>query len=75
MDIKYPTRCQIIDVSDAAFRLHGWKMRTPDESKPHIGKQGTAHLENEYSVRIRLDDGSELMGSECWWVPMETPKA
>lgn len=70
MLITYPTRCQIIDVSDVAFRFHGWKMATPDASKPHIGKQGTAHEDSKNGVRIKLDDGSELYGYECWWVPL-----
>lgn len=71
MKVTYPTRCRIVDVTGMAFKAHGWMMRTPEASVPHLGEQGTACQENEYSVRIRLDNGAELMGSECWWVPMD----
>jgi hypothetical protein len=45
-------------------------MRTPDKSKPHIGKQGLAYEIDGLNVRITLDDGTVLMGYECWWKPL-----
>ncbi|KKM20802.1 hypothetical protein LCGC14_1641800 [marine sediment metagenome] len=64
----YPTRCRIIDVDGGIW--HGIGMRTPDESRPHIGKEGTATLDGQGGVRVTLDDGSVLMGEECWWEPI-----
>lgn len=63
---KYPVRCKIVDVEgkDVGFGFMG---RTPEESKPHIGKEGTAVLENKFFVKITLDDGAVIFGSQCWW--------
>ena len=69
MGIRYPTRCKIIDVTgmEVAPGLEG---RTPEVSKPHLGKCGLAEWV-EGHVRITLDDGSVLWGYECWWTPIE----
>ena len=68
MHINYPIRCEILDVTGQEV-FPGFEGRTPDESKPHIGKQGLAE-EVEDNVRITLDDGSVLWGYECWWKPL-----
>ncbi len=65
--ISYPTRCRIVDADGGEW--HGIPMRTPDESRPHIGKEGVASLDGEH-VRVTLDDGTVLMGEECWWEPV-----
>ena len=65
--IKYPTRCEIIDVTGIEV-LPGREGRTPDESKPHIGKEGLAERVGD-DVRITLDDGCIIYGHECWWEP------
>lgn len=65
MRIKYPVRCQIIDIFDAV--IGGLQCRTPKESKPHIGKYGLAE-EVDDRVRIILDDGNIIYGNECWWM-------
>ena len=65
----YPTRCRIIDVTGVEV-FPGIKGRTPDESKPHIGKEGLAE-EARGGVRITLDDSTILWGCECWWEPIE----
>ena len=65
--MKYPVRCEILDVTGQEV-FPGIEGRTPDESKPHIGKRGLAE-EIGYNVRITLDDGSILWGYECWWKP------
>ena len=68
--VEYPTRCKIIDVTGQEV-FPGVEGRTPDASKPHIGKEGLAELVNDgEAVQITLDDGSVLMGSECWWQPL-----
>ncbi len=67
--MKYPTRCRILDVVGQIWR--GIPMRTPEESQPYIGKEGTAELLDELTVRITLDDGAVLYGYECWWEPIE----
>lgn len=71
--LKYPVRCEIVDAEAGG----GWKdhgMKTPEVSRPHIGKHGTARvIECEESifgerVEITLDDGNIIYGDECWWV-------
>lgn len=64
--IKYPTRCQIVDVTGQEI-FSGIEGNTPNVSKPHVGKYGLAELFDDGSVRISLDDGNVLMGYECWW--------
>ena len=67
---EYPTRCRIVDATGQEV-LPGVMGQTPDESKPHIGKEGLAELTaDRLNVRITLDDGTILMGYDCWWVPI-----
>jgi hypothetical protein len=66
--IKYPTRCRIVDATGG--RLGPYPTKTPEVSKPHIGKEGSAELMRDGNVRITLDDGNILWGVECWWVPI-----
>ena len=75
--IKYPTRCEIIDVT-AQEVFPGVAGRTPSKSKPHIGKQGIAErivielgTGQLKTVKITLDDGNILYGYECWWKPID----
>lgn len=69
-EIKYPTRCVIIDVTDAEV-FPGIMGRTPEVSKPYIGEHGLAEKCDE-GVRITLDGGRGILyGYECWWVPEE----
>jgi hypothetical protein len=69
MEIKYPTRCKIIDVTGQTMGEH--TLNTPETSHPHIGKEGKAWKGSDGAVRIRLDDGNILMGYECWWTPLK----
>lgn len=74
MNVKYPTRCQIVDVTGGSW-LGAIPLHTPDASRPHVGKLGTAVNVRDHgctSVRIELDDGAVLQGCECWWVPLAT---
>ena len=69
---KFPTRCQIVDPEGS--KTEGGLPRTaPSKSLPHIGKKGTAYDEGGGKVRIVLDDGTELDGLDCWWVPLDEP--
>jgi len=68
-DGKYPVRCEIVDVTGQEV-MPGIEGNTPDVSKPHVGIQGIAFKDGEYGVHINLDNGSELMGYECWWRPI-----
>ena len=68
MAIKYPTRCKILDVTGVEV-FPGILGRTPEESKPHIGKEGLAERVGK-DVQITLDDGTIIFGHECWWEPM-----
>lgn len=72
---KYPCRCRITDpegeqVADTeTHRVYA--AQAPSVSIPKIGRTGWANLEPDgLNVRIKLDDGSELMGYECWWEPI-----
>jgi len=65
--MKYPVRCKIVDVTGQKV-FPDIMGRTPDESKPHIGKRGLAERIGG-DVRITLDDGEILWGNECWWKP------
>lgn len=67
MEVKYPTRCRIVDVTGK--EKFGLPLRTPDESKSHIGKEGLAERYRS-EVRITLDDGTIIFGHECWWEPL-----
>jgi hypothetical protein len=68
--MKYPTRCRIVDVEGEEV-ASGIIAKTPDISKPHIGKEGLAERISDLTVRIVLDDGTILMGYECWWEPIK----
>ena len=70
MEIEYPTRCGIVDVEGHEV-LPGIVCRTPEVSKPHIGKEGLAEHIDDYVVEITLDDGTIIYGYECWWIPIE----
>ena len=69
-EITYPTRCEIIDVTGIEV-LPGIEGKTPDVSKSHIGKKGTAELVGEMDVKITLDDGAIIHGYDCWWTPID----
>ena len=63
-----PTRCVILDVDGEPFR-DGLFKRTPEASRPHVGKEGLAEFVTD-GVRITLDGGAILWGYECWWEPI-----
>ena len=62
----YPTRCQIVDVTGQEV-FPGVIGNTPDVSRQHIGKFGTAERMPDWNIKITLDDGNVLYGYECWW--------
>ena len=68
MRIKYPVRCVIVD-ADGMPLSENAVARTPDKSKPHIGKHGLAERITEWDIKITLDDGNIIHGYECWWIP------
>ena len=67
MEIIYPTRCRIIDVTGQ--RMGPYELNTPEISKAHIGKEGLAEKVDGV-VRITLDDDNLLYGHICWWTPI-----
>ena len=69
---KFPTRCQIVDPEGSKTK-GGLPRIAPEKSLPHIGKKGTAYTKGGSFVRIVLDDGTELDGLDCWWVPIDEP--
>jgi hypothetical protein len=75
-EIVYPTRCEIVDADQASTAIgtlgnESLLPKTPEASRPHIGKRGTARETDNFGVVITLDDGSVLHGYECWWVPLD----
>ena len=68
--MKYPCRCKIVDVDGLDHRIGPFTAATPELNKPHIGKLGIAE-KVKGKVRITLDDGTVLLGSECWWGKLE----
>lgn len=56
--MKYPVRCRIVNPTGEPF-VPGIVKNAPEESMPHIGKEGLAE-EIEGNVRITLDDGTIL---------------
>ena len=67
-EIEYPTRCKIVDPEAARIEIiPGYFAKAPEVSKPHIGKEGLAELMDDGTVRVTLDDGNVLLGSQCWW--------
>lgn len=73
--IQYPCRCRITDpegevvAEDATHEAIA--LANPSVAVPKLGRTGWAHKEPDgVNVRIKLDDGSELMGYECWWEPI-----
>ncbi len=72
---KYPTRCRIVDPEgEKVFENETHEaiaLQNPSKAVPKLGRTGMAHLQPDgVNVRIELDDGSELMGYECWWEPI-----
>lgn len=67
--MKYPVRCQIIDVTGQEV-FPGLVGNTPNVSKPHVGKFGLAEKLPDGNIRVSLDGGGVLMGYECWWTPV-----
>lgn len=69
--MKYPVRCRIVD-ADGQVLAPGLIACTPDISRPHIGKEGIAErIPHGAGIKITLDDGTILFGSQCWWEPIE----
>ena len=64
--MNYPVRCVIVDGGGDEI-APGVVTKTPEISKPHLGKRGLAEDLSD-GVRITLDDGNVLWGYDCWWV-------
>jgi len=68
-----PCRCIIVDPSGMTLGRdqQGFVATCPPEVKTHVGKKGFAERMKPGEVRIILDDGTTLHGSECWWIKLE----
>lgn len=64
---KYPCRCEIVDADNKEV-LPGIIGRTPEISRPHIGKRGLADVDANGRIKIVLDDGNIIYGDQCWWI-------
>ena len=82
MPITYPTRCLLIDadgsvyreIRDSIGRVIQICRKNPEPSKPHIGKKGIAERldkDGVQVVQITLDDNTVILGSDCWWLPLD----
>lgn len=73
--IVYPTRCRVIGIEGQAVPgAPHLVCKTPEISKPHVGKLGVAErtvVGGYDTVRLTLDDGTVLYGYECWWEPVK----
>lgn len=72
MMTKYPVRCEIVDATGR--RIGPLIAKTPNVSKPHIGKRGLAEKMKDGCVRITLDDGTIIYGHQCWWKALGKPE-
>ena len=65
-------RVRILDVSGRKAVVAGVELdlATPEGSKPHVNKEGVI-VSDEGSPEIKLDDGTYIMGYECWWEPVK----
>lgn len=71
VEFKYPVRARIIDVTGQALSGNpDVLIKTPDVSKPHVGKEGRASQDSDGDIVLMLDDGTVLYGYECWWEPV-----
>ena len=64
-------RCVIVR-ADGYEIAPGLFTATPPESLPHIGKFGWA-MRVDGDVKITPDDGTVIMGWECWRKPCDNP--
>lgn len=79
--LPYPCKVLIIDVDepDTVVLWNGMAIKTPEASKPYIGKVGIVErvadptLIDYDTVRITMPDGHVLWGWECWWAPIVDP--
>jgi hypothetical protein len=80
MSFKVGTRVRLPDVSGKAFPVGDGmaQMRQPHPEK--VGKTGTITGREVagriggklfYTPVITLDEGGTVLGSECWWEPIE----
>jgi hypothetical protein len=72
--LTYPCRCKIVDATGIEV-MPGFMGRTPNISQPHIYQFGVAEKTDGFNVKITLDDGTILMGYECWWTPVDMQDA
>jgi hypothetical protein len=69
LDEKYPvgTRIVILDVDGMIY--HGLPIKTGHPE--HVGKHGTLVSWQDGIPLLKLDDGNEVEGCECWWMSEE----
>ena len=67
---------RVIIVKAEGHTIGKAKLLLRDPHPEHIGKSGIIISVDEADKipRIRLDDGTELSGSECWWQPSRINK-
>lgn len=68
--VDYPVRARIIDVTGEMLPNTNIALRTPEASKPFIGREGLAEKLANGRVRVTLDGGGTIFGDECWWEPL-----
>lgn len=69
-----PCRCMVVDPNRMTLGRDGqteFVATCPPEAKPHVGKKGFAERLRPGKIRVTLDDGTTLWGSECWWIKLE----
>ena len=69
--LKYKVGDRVIIVKAEGTTIGKMKIPLRDPHPEHIGKSGTivAIDEEDGMPHIKLDDGTELEGGDCWWQP------
>lgn len=74
--MKFKVGDRIIIVKAEGTTLGKAKLPLRDPHPEHIGKSGTitAIDGDDGMPHIKLDDGVEILGCECWWQPVTPHK-
>lgn len=67
---KYPVSTRIVILNVDGMIYHGLLIRTGPHPE-YVGKHGALVSWEDGVPLLRLDDGSQLEGCECWWMSEE----
>ena len=69
--MKYRVGDRVMIIKAEGYTIGKDKLPLRDPHPEHIGKSGTIiAIDNEDNMpHIKLDDGTKLLGCDCWWQP------